>query len=111
MEGGTFTWSNSREVALKARLDTFSFSADWEDKFPTVCQRRLSRLLSDHFPTVLEGGSFHQGKRLFRFENIWLKDDGFVDRVRSWWESYHFQCATSFVLANKLKVLKNDLKK
>ena len=30
------TWSNSREVASKARLDRFLFSADWEDKFPTV---------------------------------------------------------------------------
>ena len=111
MEGGTFTWSNSREVASKARLDRFLFSPDWEDKFPTVCQRRMSRLLSDHFPIVLEGGSFHRGRRPFRFENMWLKDEGFVERVRSWWESYHVHGAPSFVLANKLKLLKNDLKK
>ena len=44
----------------------------------------MSRLLLDHFLAVLEGGSFHRGKRLFRFENMWLKDDSFVDRVRSW---------------------------
>ena len=37
LEGGIFTWSNSREVSSKARLDRFLFSADWEDKFPTVC--------------------------------------------------------------------------
>ncbi|XP_030970526.1 uncharacterized protein LOC115990899 [Quercus lobata] len=111
LEGGTFTWSNSREVASKARLDRFLFSQDWEDKFPTVCQRRMSRLLSDHFPIVLEGGSFHRGRRPFRFENMWLKDEGFVERVRSWWESYHLQGAPSFVLANKLKLLKHDLKK
>uniref|UniRef100_A0A7N2L8J2 Uncharacterized protein n=1 Tax=Quercus lobata TaxID=97700 RepID=A0A7N2L8J2_QUELO len=80
LEGGTFTWSNSREVALKARLDRFLFSVDWEDKFPTVHQRRLSRLLSDHFLIVLEGGSFHRGRRPFRFENMWLKDEGFVER-------------------------------
>ena len=36
LQGGTFTWSNSREAALKARLDRFLFSANWEDKFPTV---------------------------------------------------------------------------
>nr|XP_023925825.1 uncharacterized protein LOC112037243 [Quercus suber] len=28
LEGGTFTWSNSREVESKARLDRFLFSAD-----------------------------------------------------------------------------------
>ena len=71
----------------------------------------MSKLLSDHFPIVLEGGSFHRGRRPFRFENMWLKDEGFVERVRSWWESYHLHGAPSFVLANKLKLLKNDLKK
>ena len=42
---------------------------------------------------------------------MWLKDEGFVDRVQSWWESYQSQGASSFVLANKLKLLKNDLKR
>ena len=36
LEGGIFTSSNSREVSSKARLDRFLFSADWEDKFPTI---------------------------------------------------------------------------
>ena len=58
LQGGSFTWSNSREVASKARLDRFLFSADWEDEFPIVCQRRMSRLCLNHFPIVLEGGSF-----------------------------------------------------
>ena len=34
-----------------------------------------------------------------------------MDRLRCWWDSYHFQGVQSFVLANKLKMLKNDLKK
>ena len=58
LQGGIFTWSKSREVASKARLDRFLFSVDWEDKFPTVSQRRMSRLCLDHFLIVLEGGSF-----------------------------------------------------
>ena len=75
LQGGSFTWSNSREVASKARLDRFLFYADWEDKFPIVSQRRMSRLCSNHFPIFLEGGSFQRGSRLFRFENMWLKDE------------------------------------
>ena len=47
----------------------------------------------------------------FRFENMWLKGEGFVDRIRSWWDSYQFHGAPSFILANKLKLLKNDLKR
>ena len=42
---------------------------------------------------------------------MWLKDEGFLDRVSSWWESYHFQGTPSFSLANKLKMLKLDLKR
>ena len=81
LQGGAFTWSNSREVASKARLDRFLFSVDREDKFPMVSQRQMSRLFSDHFLIVLEGGSFQRRSRPFRFENMWLKDEGFVDRV------------------------------
>ena len=42
---------------------------------------------------------------------MWLKDEGFLDRVSSWWESFHFQGTPSFSLANKLKMLKLDLKR
>ena len=111
LQGGSFTWSSSREVASKARLDRFLFSVGWEDRFPTVSQRRMSRLCSDHFPIVLEGGSFQRGSMPFRFENIWIKNEGFVDRVQSWWDSYQVHGAPSFILANKLKLLKNYLKK
>ncbi|XP_023904183.1 uncharacterized protein LOC112015948 [Quercus suber] len=110
-QGGSFTWSNTCEVAVKARLDRFLFSADWEDKFPSVSLQRLPRLLSDHFPIVLKGGSFQRGRRPFRFENMWLKDEGFVETVQSWWESYNVLGAPSFVLPNKLKLLKTNLKK
>ena len=42
---------------------------------------------------------------------MWLIDEGFLERVRSWWESYHFQGSPSYTLANKLKMLKLDLKR
>ena len=34
-----------------------------------------------------------------------------MERVRSWWDSYNILGAPSFVLANKLKLLKNNMKK
>jgi hypothetical protein len=36
--------------------------------------------------------------------------EGFVDRVKTWWSSYPFIGSPSFVLASKLKALKEDLK-
>ena len=74
LQEGSFTWFNTHEVALKARLDRFLFSAEWEDKFSSFSQQRLPRLLSNHFPIVLEGGAFQRGRRPFRFENMWLKN-------------------------------------
>ena len=109
--GGNFTWSNFREVASRSRLDRFLLSVNWEEKFPSICQRRLSRLLSDHFSILLKGVNLHGGKKPFRFENRWLKDEGFLERVCSWWESYHFHGSPNFYLVNKLKMLKLDLKR
>jgi hypothetical protein len=68
------------------------------------------RLCSDHFPILLDCGGIQWGSRPFKFENMWLKAEGFVDRVRLWWASYHFQGSPSFIFTQKLKALKVDLK-
>jgi hypothetical protein len=59
---------------------------------------------------MLDCGSQRDGKKYFKFENMWLKSDGFIDQVQRWWESYDFQGLPSSVLAHKLKALKVDLK-
>ena len=52
-----------------------------------------------------------KGQSAFKFENMWLKDEGFVERVRQWWNGCCFLGSPSFILAWKLKALKDDLKK
>lgn len=47
----------------------------------------MARLLLDHFPAMLEGCNFQRGSRPFKFENAWLKAEGLVGKVSSWWES------------------------
>jgi hypothetical protein len=76
-----------------------------------VSQRRLTRLLSDHFPLLLDCGTSREGNRYFEYENMWLKYEGFVEQVKKCWISYEFSGLPSFILANKLKALKSDLKK
>jgi hypothetical protein len=109
--GGQFTWSNNQEDEIWSRIDRFLLSLSWEDYYPEVVQRRLPRVCSDHFPLILECGDSRGGKKYFKFENMWLKHEGFVDKVKSWWDSYSFEGLPSFVLANKLKTLKMDMKK
>ena len=78
LEGGTFTWSNSKEVASRSRLDRFLLSSDWEEHIPNICQRQLQRLLLDHFPILVEGGNFQRDSRPVRFENMSLMADGYI---------------------------------
>ena len=40
---------------------------------------------------------------------MWLKMDGFVDRVYSWWNRHSFSGTPSYVFAKKLKALKEDI--
>ena len=54
-------------------------------------------------------GGMARGKSPFRFENMWLKTEGFVDRVQTWWNQHSFVGTPSFVLEKKLKALKEDI--
>ena len=49
-----------------------------------------NKLVSDHCPLLVEAGVMSRGKSPFRFENMWLKVEGFVDKVCHWWNGYHF---------------------
>ena len=109
-EGGIYTWSNNWEMTLMSRIDKFLFSLAWADHFGLVNQWRLLRLLCDHFPILLDYRRIIGGKIPFCFENMWLKVDGFVERVWGWWSSYTFPGLPSHIMASKLKALKMDLK-
>jgi hypothetical protein len=78
--------------------------------YPGLVQRKLLRVCSDHAPIMLTRGDLHYGKRSFKFENMWLKEEGFVDKVRDWWGSFSFDGTPSFVLAKKLQALKGKIK-
>lgn len=62
------------------------------------------------FPILINCGGIQGDRRYFKFKSMWLKVVGFVDRVKQWWSSYHFQRSLSFALAYKLKTLKAELR-
>jgi endonuclease/exonuclease/phosphatase family metal-dependent hydrolase len=65
LEDGQFTWSNNQEDQIWSRIDRFLVSPEWEERFPDVSQRRLTRLLSDSFSFVIGLWDNKRGKQAF----------------------------------------------
>ncbi|RVW52771.1 hypothetical protein CK203_076652 [Vitis vinifera] len=97
-----FMWTFTGVYGPTMRRDRECF---WDER---AQQRREP--VSTHFPILLDGGGLRRGPSLFRFENMWLKVEGFKDLLKSWWEGDSFSGSSSFILVEKLKVLKSKLK-
>ena len=93
-----------------ARLDRLIVSEDWECYFSGAVQSLLPRIVSDHCPILLDCGGTRKGPSPFRFENMWLKEEGFKDLLRNWWVGFQFRGSFSFTLFENLKVLQACLK-
>ncbi|RVW41542.1 LINE-1 reverse transcriptase-like [Vitis vinifera] len=88
--GGMFTWSGGFNNLLKSRIDRFLISEDWEAHFRECIQGVLARPVSDHSPIILDGGGMTRGPTPFRFENMWLKEEGFKEPTLKKWNTEVF---------------------
>ena len=88
----------------------FLMSEDWENHFSGVSRSTLPRPVSDHFPILLDGGGVRRGPIPFRFENMWLKEEGFKELLKGWWQGFNYSGSYSFILTEKLNALKTKLK-
>lgn len=66
--------------------------------------------MSDHWPIMLDSGGFCSEPTPFRFENMWLQSEDFLEKVCGWWSNYMVSGTPSCMLAHKLKLLEGDLK-
>ena len=83
LQGGLFTWSSGLNNQSMSRLDHFLVIGDWESHFNGVVQYTLPRPMFDHFSIFLDGGGVRRGPTPFHFENMWLKEEGFKDLLKS----------------------------
>ena len=46
----------------------------------------------------------------FKFENMWIKEEGFKELIREWWQSLSFNGSKSLILLEKIKALNSKIK-
>ena len=63
-----------------SRIDRALVSLDWEEHFENTSQWVLPRVILDHCSLLLEAGVVRRGRSAFKFENMWLQAEGFVDK-------------------------------
>ncbi|RVW25808.1 hypothetical protein CK203_101074 [Vitis vinifera] len=102
--------SNGRQMSTTMREFQALLMRDWEERVSGAMQFLLPRPVSDHCPILLDCGGMRTGKSSFKFENMWLRVEDFLDKFKEWWQSDNFRGKPSFVLAKKLQALKYDLK-
>ena len=99
---------NNRRMA---RVDRFLVPDDWDIHLRGPVQSLLPKPTSNHFPVLLEGGgAVVRGSMPFKLKNMWLKENDFMGLVRNWWQSFEVEGSSRFVLMEKLKALKCNLK-
>jgi hypothetical protein len=89
LSGRQYTWANRRDTPTYEKLHRILASVEWEQKYPLVSVRALTRSGSDHTPLIFDSGdqAFIGNKSNFSFELDWLKTAGFVEIVAQQWAS------------------------
>ncbi|XP_019432656.1 PREDICTED: uncharacterized protein LOC109339641 [Lupinus angustifolius] len=110
--GAKFTWSTKRRgVALiERRLDIALCNDEWFSIWTHVACCTLPKIASDHYPLLLTSCSVNFNKPTpFRFHKMWLSHMDCKRLVSVTWSKSVIGCHM-FVLAQKLKLMKHELK-
>ncbi|XP_070020674.1 uncharacterized protein [Nicotiana sylvestris] len=82
LQGAQYTWARGEDCLQASRIDRFLISSEWNESFKAINQLALPRALSDHKPLLLESGEWDTTPSYFKFENMWLQQEGFIDMVK-----------------------------
>ncbi|XP_028055040.1 uncharacterized protein LOC114259227 [Camellia sinensis] len=108
--GRKYTWCNAQEAQKWSRIDRVLLSPEWLIHFKMKLWR-LPRLISDHCPRLLMEDERDWGPKLFKFINAWVPHPSFSSLFKSCWENTNVVGWAGFIIHQKLKHLKVELKK
>ncbi|XP_074289594.1 uncharacterized protein LOC141614747 [Silene latifolia] len=95
-EGYSFTYDNGQigDDNRQSRIDRAMVTNEWAELFPYSKLIHLDREWSDHSPikVVFDGrsASNRTKRRLFRFEQIWVGEDGCEEAIQRAWDTGNF---------------------
>ena len=108
--GKKFTWYRPNG-ASRSRLDRFLVSHEWLATWPNSIQATLARNFPDHCPIVLRSKEIDWGPKPFRIMDCWLLDRSFKETVHHCWTSNQQAGWGGYILKEKIKKLKHNLKR
>ncbi|KAL8462975.1 hypothetical protein ACS0TY_033030 [Phlomoides rotata] len=107
--GRRFTWYRP-DGTCNSKLDRLLVNTNWINKWTGQILRGGKRSLSDHVPIFIEGCKKDWGPRPFKFFNQWIQHPGYKELIEKVWSSSTKQGWASFVIKEKLKEVKIELK-
>ncbi|XP_074299307.1 uncharacterized protein LOC141630374 [Silene latifolia] len=109
--GALYTWNNKQqpEERIYSRLDRVLVNKDWCDHLQDLYAHFLPEGMYDHTPCIVSSNKQVQGKRSFKYFNMWDGSKEFLPIVRSAWQT-KVDGTPMFKLVKKLKVLKPGLR-
>lgn len=81
------TWSNVQSPPTLVHLDCVLCTSDWEDVVGECHLHCLASVVSDHCPLLLDCSPTTLARRRLRFQEFWLRLDGFQEVVADAWSS------------------------
>jgi len=107
--GRKFTWYKPNGT-VKSRIYRVLVSLEWLEKWSGSKLYAEGRIVSDHYALILKDINIDCGPKPFRYLDVWQKDVRFKELVRTKWESYDIRGNGLYVLKEKLKRLKFDIR-
>ncbi|XP_074318807.1 uncharacterized protein LOC141655635 [Silene latifolia] len=110
--GALFTWSNKKEPLdmVYSRLDRVMGNFEWMEEFGGYTAHFHPEGLFDHCPcTIADRKMGINGRRNFKYFNMWGQSDLFKECVRNVWQ-YRRRAKKMFQVVKILKELKPILK-
>ena len=109
--GYPFTWTNNQggEKNIQERLDRFCATAKWREMFNGSLVTHLEKRKSDHLPLIVSirksiiNAQKRRPRKLFRFEEMWLKEESCEDTIKKAWQPEEDVCRNITRTARELR--------